>query len=128
VEYGYVSGVMVSRDDGQALTNCSLMVLSGDEDPISIRTDNGGRFCAWGGIVGNSIKFGGTDGFFYLTDKDIAANRESGLTQRIYDEIQTVFDNAAGMSGIKLGDVRFSSLETFEGKYGGNFHGFWLDH
>ncbi len=65
---------------------------------------------------------------FYATDKDIAANRESGLTQRIYDEIQTVFDNAAGMSGNKLGDVRFSSLETFEGKYGGNFHGFWLDH
>ena len=65
---------------------------------------------------------------FYATDKDIAANRESGLTQRIYDEIQTVFDNAAGMSGNESGDVRFSSLETFEGKYGGNFHGFWLDH
>lgn len=26
------------------------------------------------------------------------------------------------------GDVRFSSLETFEGRYKGNFHGFWLDH
>ena len=65
---------------------------------------------------------------FYAMDKDIVVNRENGLTQRIYDEIQTVFDDAAGMKGYKLGDVRFSSLEIFEGKYGGNFHGFWLDH
>ncbi len=65
---------------------------------------------------------------FYATDKDIEENREIGLTQRIYDEIQTFFCDSSGMSGYKFGDVRFSSLETLDGKYNGNFHGFWLDH
>lgn len=71
---------------------------------------------------------GSTIFVFYSTDKEIADNRDKGLSQKICSEISELFDDLAGIKGCKTGDVRFSSLETFEGRYGGNFHGFWLDH
>lgn len=65
---------------------------------------------------------------FYAADKDIVTNSDNGLTTKIRDEICDVFKNVTGLNDSKLGDIRFSSLETMDGRYGGNFHGFWLDH
>ena len=65
---------------------------------------------------------------FYEKDKDIDINFENGLSGKISEEISSVLGSVAGLDGRSLGDVRFSSLETFEGRYKGNFHGFWLDH
>ena len=82
VEYGYVSGVMVSRDDGQALANSSLVVDGGENDVCYVKTDGGGRFCAWGVPVGRTVTFGGTTGFYYNPAKAVAWNgiRCEGVT------------------------------------------------
>ena len=64
---------------------------------------------------------------FYETDADIDIYQASGLSKKIYEAISAVLGSEPGLEGRKLGDVRFSSLETFEGKYKGNFRGFWLD-
>ena len=64
----------------------------------------------------------------YATDKDIDINYENGLSQKISQDLSDIFTPVKGIKDSGLGDVRFSSLETFEGKYKGNFHGFWLDH
>ena len=65
---------------------------------------------------------------FYKTDEDIETNYENGLSTKIREEISGVLGSVAGFEDRMLGDVRFSSLETFEVRYKGNFHGFWLDH
>ena len=82
VEYGYVSGVMVSRDDGQALANCSLVVDGGENDVCYVKTDAGGRFCAWGVPVGRNVTFGGPEGFYYFADDTVTLDnvQKSGVT------------------------------------------------
>ena len=65
---------------------------------------------------------------FYATDKDIDINYDNGLSQKISQDISDIFTPVKGIKDSGSADVRFSSLETFEGKYKGNFHGFWLDH
>ncbi|MCR4572435.1 MAG: hypothetical protein K5787_01575 [Lentisphaeria bacterium] len=82
VEYGYVSGVMVSRDDGQALANCSLVVDGGENDVCYVKTDGGGRFCAWGVPVGRTVTFGGPEGFYYFADGEVTLScvQKSGVS------------------------------------------------
>ena len=76
-----------------------------------------------------SHRFSGSTVFvFYNSDKDIETYGDSGLTKQIYDEVCDLLGSVAGLEGRKIGDVRFSSNETFVMKYKGNFHGFWLDH
>ena len=67
---------------------------------------------------------------FYNSDKDIKTYGDSGLTKQIYDEVCDFLSsmvNLEGLGNCKLGDVRFSSMETFVMKYNSNFHFFWLD-
>ena len=64
---------------------------------------------------------------FYNSDKDIKTYGDSGLTKQIYDEVCDLLGSVTGLEGRKLGDVRFSSMETFVMKYNSNFHFFWLD-
>ena len=64
---------------------------------------------------------------FYKSDKDIKTYGDSGLTKQIYDEVCDLLGSVTGLEGHKLGDVRFSSMETFVMKYNSNFHFFWLD-
>ena len=82
VEYGYVSGVMVSRDDGQALANCSLVVDGGENDVCYVKTDGGGRFCAWGVPVGRNVTFGGPEGVYYFADGEVTldSDQKSGVS------------------------------------------------
>ena len=65
---------------------------------------------------------------FYETDADIENYEKSGLSTKIRDAISDLLGSLPGLEGRKMGDVRFSSLEEFEGRYKGNFYGFWLDH
>ena len=77
----------------------------------------------------NSHRFSGSTVFvFYNSDKDIETYGDSGLTKQIYDEVCDLLGTISGLEGRILGDVRFSSMETFVMKYKSNFHGFWLDH
>ena len=67
---------------------------------------------------------------FYNSDKDIKTYGESGLTKQIYDEVCDLLSSMVNLEGLgsrKIGDVRFSSMETFVMKYNSNFYNFWLD-
>ena len=67
---------------------------------------------------------------FYNSDKDIKTYGDSGLTKQIYDEVCDLLSSMVNLEGLgsrKIGDVRFSSMETFVMKYNSNFHFFWLD-
>lgn len=64
---------------------------------------------------------------FYEKEKDIETYRDNGLSSKIREEISGVLGSVSGLEGRSLGDIRFSSLELFEGTYKGNFYGFWLD-
>lgn len=76
----------------------------------------------------NSHRFSGSTVFvFYNSDKDIETYGDSGLTKQIYDEVCDLLGSVTGLESRKLGDVRFSSMETFVMKYNSNFHFFWLD-